>query len=146
MSSCILLRGGGGGVDCENATARPQHVVNGYTFGTSTSEEMQSGSMPNNGAVNATINNPVGGTYTIPQGYHNGSGVVRGKAMPTQGTYTITPSTSTQTIPAGKYYTGDVLIAADADFVESNIRENVVIFGVTGTCPDYESKQTVWTM
>ncbi len=32
------------------------------------------GSMPNNGAVSQTVNN--GGSYTIPAGYHNGSGTI----------------------------------------------------------------------
>jgi hypothetical protein len=34
------------------------------------------GTMPNNGAVSGTINGMVASSYTIPAGYHNGSGTV----------------------------------------------------------------------
>lgn len=47
----------------------------------------KTGTMPNNGAVNATIN--PGTQYTIPAGYHNGSGIV--KANANQNTDVFTP-------------------------------------------------------
>lgn len=34
------------------------------------------GTMPNNGAVSGTINGMIASSYTIPAGYHNGSGAV----------------------------------------------------------------------
>lgn len=48
------------------------------------------GTMPNNGAVSQTVNN--GGTYTIPAGYHNGSGKISvpSLASVTSGTATAT--------------------------------------------------------
>ena len=145
MASVVLLRGGGGGVDCEGATANIQHVLAGKTFGGASSEDLQTGTMTNRGAVNATIESPVGGTYQIQQGYHNGNGVVKGKQITTQGAYTITPSTSNQIISAGKFYTGNVTIKAESNFIASNIRSGVKIFGTTGTCPDYASAQINWT-
>lgn len=145
MANAIVLRGGGGGVDCENATAGQAQVLAGYTFGTSTSDELLTGTMTNRGAVSQTITSPTGGTYTIPQGYHNGNGTVTGKKATEQAAYTITPSTANQTIASGKFYTGNVTIKADANFVASNIRQNVKIFGVTGTAPDYAAAQRTWT-
>lgn len=145
MANAVVLRGGGGGVDCENATAGQAQVLAGYTFGTSTSDEMQTGTMTNRGAASQTIASPTGGTYTIPQGYHNGSGTVTGKKATEQAAYTITPSRTNQTIASGKYYTGNVTIKADSNFVASNIRQNVKIFGVTGTVPDYAASQRTWT-
>ncbi len=40
------------------------------------SGEQVAGTMPNNGAVSGTINGMVTSSYTIPEGYHNGSGTV----------------------------------------------------------------------
>ena len=60
------------------------------------------GSMPNRGGVTGTIT-AVNGTYTIPQGYHDGSG-------------TVSISSSEQ-----------------AKIIADNIREGIEILGVTGT-------------
>ena len=46
------------------------------------------GTMPNRGAVNQTLN--VGGSYTIPEGYHNGKGKVTAASLSSQ-----TPGTAT---------------------------------------------------
>ena len=40
------------------------------------SGEQVAGTMPNNGAVSGTINGMITSSYTIPEGYHNGSGTV----------------------------------------------------------------------
>lgn len=60
------------------------------------------GTMPNNGAVKGTIST-VAGTYTIPLGYHDGSGTVAIDA------------------------------AEQAKLVAANIRQGVTILGVEGT-------------
>lgn len=60
------------------------------------------GSMPNRGAVEGTIT-ALDGIYTIPQGYHDGSGKV------------------------------SIASAEQAKLLPSNIREGVTILGVTGT-------------
>lgn len=60
------------------------------------------GTMPNNGAVSGTISTKAG-TYTIPQGYHDGSGSVA-----------IAP-------------------AEQAKIIATNIRQGISILGVTGT-------------
>lgn len=54
--------------------------------------------------------------------------------LTTQGEKTVTPGTTTQTaVAAGRYTTGDVQVAGDANLVAENIAEGVSIFGVTGT-------------
>ena len=57
-----------------SGTASAGNVLSGATF-YSNSYTKQTGTMTNNGAVSATISTQ-GGTYTIPAGYHNGSGKV----------------------------------------------------------------------
>lgn len=46
------------------------------------------GTMPNNGAVSAEVG--AGEVYTIPKGYHDGTGTVKGKAAAASGAYDIT--------------------------------------------------------
>lgn len=53
--------------------------------------------------------------------------------LSTQAAQTITPTTSDQTIAAGKYLTGAQTIKGDANLVAANIAKDVSIFGVTGT-------------
>jgi len=65
----FILQGEGG----EYGTAQPEHVLEGYTIGTE--QGVVVGTMPDRGAVTNTIT-AQGGSYTIPQGYHNGSGKV----------------------------------------------------------------------
>lgn len=60
------------------------------------------GTMPNNGSVTGTIST-VAGEYTIPQGYHDGSGKV------------------------------SIASSEQAKIIASNIRQGVEILGVTGT-------------
>ena len=61
------------------------------------------GTMPNRGAASGTIST-VAGTYTIQQGYHDGSGSV------------------------------SIDATEQAKIIAGNIKEGVVILGVTGTC------------
>ena len=60
------------------------------------------GTMPNNGAVNGVIST-VSGSYTVPQGYHDGSGTV------------------------------GISSTEQAKIIADNIRQGVEILGVTGT-------------
>lgn len=54
--------------------------------------------------------------------------------LTTQGAATITPGTTAKTtVAAGRYTTGDVKVAGDANLVPENIAEGVSIFGVQGT-------------
>ncbi len=56
-------------------------VLNGKTFSNGTQVGL-TGNMPNNGAINQTLN--AGGSYTIPKGYHNGSGKVTANSLASQ--------------------------------------------------------------
>lgn len=142
MANANILRGGGGGVDCENATAAAGNVLAGKTFGTASSEELVTGTMINRGAVSYSL--AINGSYTIPVGYHNGSGKVT-QSVATQGATSITPSTANQTVYAGRYMTGDVTIVADADFKAANIKSGVKIYAVTGSATSYYDSQTAWS-
>ena len=63
----VLAGAGGTGGD-----ALVSEVLTGKTF--TNDNGPQTGTMPNRGAVTQTI--APGGSYTIPEGYHNGSGAV----------------------------------------------------------------------
>ena len=86
------------------------------------------GTMPNNGAVNKTLDATTGNqSYTIPAGYHNGNGKVtvvleEKTATPTKSAQTITPTTgkvlSKVTVSAIPAIYGD---ATEADAVAANI-------------------------
>lgn len=67
------------------------------------------GSMANQGAVTHSLG--VNGSYTIPAGYHNGSGKVT-QSLTTKAAATYTPGDTAQTIAAGQYLNGIQTIAA----------------------------------
>ncbi len=56
-------------------------VLEGKTFSNGTQVGL-TGKMPNNGAINKTLN--AGGSYTIPAGYHNGSGKITVNSLASQ--------------------------------------------------------------
>lgn len=99
-------------------------------------------SISNNGAVSATVQE--GDTYTIPQGYHNGSGTVSGVAG--GGNYTlqskgpITPTKSSQSITADNGYYGlsGVSIAAIPEAYQD-------VSSVTATAGDVLATKTIVT-
>lgn len=86
--------------DTSDDTAAVGEILSGKTAHARGSQ--LTGSMPNRGAVTGTITTKAG-TYTIPQGYHDGSGTV-----------TISSTEQDKIIPA-------------------NIREGITILGVEGT-------------
>lgn len=66
--------------DASGIDTEPSKVLSGEEFINKSGKQV--GSMPNNGAVNATIQGLVNGMstpqpYTIPEGYHNGQGKVQ---------------------------------------------------------------------
>ena len=87
-------------VDSSGATAAVAEVLSGKTF--AAKGKVLTGTMPNNGAVSGVISTK-NGVYTVPQGYHDGSG----KAQ-------IASTEQQKLIP-------------------TNIRSGVTILGVEGT-------------
>ena len=69
----------GGGLDTVNFTS--DKLLTGYSANDSNGEKVN-GTMPNNGAVTASLN--CGGSYTIPAGYHNGNGKVTANSLKSQ--------------------------------------------------------------
>lgn len=78
--------------DVSGVTASAANVLTGTSFVTS-SGVLTAGSMTNRGAVNTSLNTTTT-SYTIPAGYHNGSG----KVSITTETKSATPATTSQTI------------------------------------------------
>lgn len=67
------------------------------------------------------------------KGYVSGGTKSATQQLATQGTKTVTPTTTEQiAVASGLYTTGDVKVAGDANLVPENIAEGVSIFGVTG--------------
>ncbi len=111
--------------DVSAVTATASDVLANKTIVTSSGQTI-AGTMPNNGAVSASLD--TGTTlYTIPAGYHDGTGSV---SVVTE-TKTVTPSTSQQKIePSNGKVLSEVTVSAipviygdatDADAVASNI-------------------------
>lgn len=87
--------------DLSGVTATAQTVLTGYDFVNAQGQKV-SGTMANNGAVSGTLT-PTASTYTIPSGYHNGSGSVGVSAQAK--TVSFTPDGTKQTITpdSGKF-------------------------------------------
>ena len=71
-----------------SATATSAQILNGQTAWVNGSKI--TGAMTNRGAVTSTLN--AGGNYTIPVGYHNGSGKVTVNSLSSQTSATATAS------------------------------------------------------
>ena len=109
------------------------------------------GTMPNNGAVSKTLDASTGNqSYTVPLGYHSGSGKVQivleeKSATPTTSSQTLTPTTgkvlSKVTVGAipGNFAdtTGDTAVAANIlDGVTAHSDNDGTAVAVTGTMPN----------
>lgn len=85
------------------------------------------GTMTNNGAVSQAL--AINGSYTIPAGYHNGSGKVT-QSITTKAAATYGAKTSAQTIAAGQYLSGKQTIAA---VTQTNLIAANIVKGTTVT-------------
>lgn len=84
-------------VDNSTATATDEKVLDGEKYGAD--GEVRTGSMPNNGAVDKTLDAETT-NYSVPEGYHDGTGSV--KVVPEDKTVTPTKSAQSVTPTAGK--------------------------------------------
>lgn len=147
----IVGAGGGGGVTSADVTARKENVLEGVATVTSDSgDAVANGTMVNRGNVNHTLG--VNGSYTIPQGYHAGSGKVT-QSLVTKAAHTYGASTSDQTIAANQYLTGAQTIKAVTQngLSAGNIKNGVTVtvasngtnlFSVTGSYTGTKSAMT----
>ena len=115
--------------------------VKAHSYNSATGKAVAiTGTMANNGAVSATLDATTGNqSYTVPEGYHNGSGVVaitleQKSATPSTASQTIAPtagkvlsSVTVNAIPA-KYgdTTGDTGVAAD---VLAGVKVHTIVNG-----------------
>lgn len=133
MAECLLLKGGSG-VDLDVTTATAPDVLAPKVIVGPDGEPL-SGIMPNRGAVSQALG--INGTYTIPEGYHNGLGKVT-QNIATLGGQTINPTASQQTVASsGKYMTGNVVVNGVSNLIASNIKQGVTVGGVAGSLVDY---------
>lgn len=109
-----------------NATA--SDLLSGKTATTDAGEI--TGTMIDRGAISQSL--AINGTYTILEGYHNGSGKVT-QSIPVKSAQTYTPTTTNQVISAGQYLSGSQTILGDSNLVGPNILAGKSIFGVAGT-------------
>lgn len=82
MGKVLASGSGGGGTGSDECTASKAQVLAGHTAVTSDSnDEAAEGTMPNNGAINASLN--CGGSKTIPAGYTSG-GTITANSLASQ--------------------------------------------------------------
>ena len=119
------------------------NALSGQTSGTATAARILSGrtawvngskltgTMTNRGAISQKL--AANGNYTVPAGWHNGSGKVT-QSLTTQGGKTVTPTTSNQTAcAANRWTTGNIVVAGNANLKAANIKNGITIFGIRGT-------------
>lgn len=145
-------------------TAADSQVLAGQTYYNTDLKTKRTGAMTNRGAWNssglaagASVMIPAGyhngggkvtakdlasqtsGDATAAQIWTGKKAWVNGKqitgTLATQGGSTTTPGTAAKTIVTpNKIVTGNIVVAGDGNLVAANIKKNVTIFGVKGTC------------
>ena len=137
-------------VDTSDATATAAQILDGATA--YVDGELVEGTMPNNGAVTETLDTATT-SYTVPAGYHSGTGNVSvsletKSATPTKSPQTISPSTgkllssvSVAAIPnayqdvtgvtavAADVLTGKVIVSATGEKINGSMANNGTISG-----------------
>lgn len=112
-----------------SGTANAGRILSGRTAWVGGSR--LTGTMTNRGAVSQKL--AANGSYTIPAGWHNGSGKVN-QSLTTQGAKSVTPKTTNQTAcSANRWTTGTITIVGSSNLTARNIKNGVWIFGVKGT-------------
>ena len=122
------------GADTSGVTATAGDILAGKKTYNSAGELM-TGTMPDNGTVSKVLSR-TSTSYTIPEGYHNGSGKVY---IETEDV-TVAPSTSTQTIyPSTNRVFGTVTVSGTSDMSPTGVYMNNCNFSNYGTKFIYEN-------
>ena len=125
------------------ANAASSHILSGYSGWVN--GVLVNGSMVNRGNVSRSLG--ANGSYTIPAGWHAGSGKVS-QSLTTQGGKTVTPKTTNQTaVAANRWTTGNIIVAGASTLTAGNIRNGITIFGIRGTFTGWvDSSMTAYTI
>ena len=112
--------------------AQAANVLKPKTFSNANGDDIQ-GQMEDRGAVNATVN--PGASYTIQEGYHNGSGKVNGAAN--TGTYTFPAGSGGTTYDMGasnltRYVNAEQVRATGRNDKRSNVTIGSVTLNYSG--------------
>lgn len=123
-----------------SGNASDGQVLSGQTYYNTDAKTKRTGTMPNKEAVNQSL--AINGSYTIPEGYHNGNGKVT-QSVKTKGAQTFTPGRSNQSIGANQWLSGAQTIMGDPNLVSENIRDGVTIFGTRGNVQEYKTPSVI---
>lgn len=123
-----------------SGNASDGQVLSGQTYYDTDAKTKRTGTMPNRGTVNQSL--AINGSYTIPEGYHNGNGKVT-QSVKTKGAQTFTPGRSNQVIGANQWLSGAQTIMGDPNLVSGNIRDGVTIFGTRGNVIEYKTPSVI---
>lgn len=123
-----------------SGNASDGQVLSGQTYYNTDAKTKRTGTMPNKEAVNQSL--AINGSYTIPEGYHNGNGKVT-QSVKTKGAQTYTPGRSNQTIGSNQWLSGAQTILGDPNLVSENIRDGVTIFGTRGNVQEYKTPSVI---
>lgn len=135
MGECIILRGCIG-FDNSKLTAVPSKVRKNKKFLGHGSDNEQIGTLEE--VTAETYSLPLNGTYSIPQGIHDGTGKVT-QQLPTISGTTVYPTGSQQVFETeNKYVSSNFYIAAITNLKAEYIKKGVTILGVTGTYEGYQ--------
>lgn len=112
--------------DIKDATLEPEEALSSKTFYNNNGK--QTGTMVNQGGVNTTLS--AGESYSIPQGYHNGEGVVKAQDLASQ----TTGDAGAGDIASGKTayvngnkLTGSLVVPAVNDWDPKEMEEDVML-------------------
>lgn len=87
--------------DIKDATTEPEEVLSGNVF--YNNDGRKEGTMPNRGAVSASLN--AGASYTIPEGYHDGAGKVAANSLASQVSEANFGNATAADVASGKTFT-----------------------------------------
>lgn len=126
MGLAFIEGGGGGGVTSDDVTARRADILAGKrNIASDSNDEIVEGTMPDSTVSHAL---PINGSFTIPAGYHDGSGTVS-QSITTKAAQTYYATTSDQTIASGQYLSGAQTIKklTQTNLTGANIKPGVTI-------------------